>query len=101
MAPGHSISSCGAPSTSGFGAGFLGSPAKSRAGRATVVSLTPVSLSGDSRTLKAAMAYVRFGFESVVIEGIASTQSFAAALPITVHRVASGRRGALRRAGHD
>jgi glycosyltransferase involved in cell wall biosynthesis len=78
----------------------LGSPAKNRAGRATVVSLTPVSLSGDSRTLKAAMAYARFGFESVVIEGIASSQPFGSGLPITVHSVASGRRGALRRAGH-
>ena len=49
----------------------MGSRARHHAGRATIVSLTPTALSGDSRTLKAAMAYTRFGFESVVIEGVA------------------------------
>jgi glycosyltransferase involved in cell wall biosynthesis len=41
-----------------------------------VVSLTPTALSRDSRALKAAASYARFGFVSMVIEGAASERSF-------------------------
>lgn len=63
-----------------------------------VVSLTPSPLTRDSRTLKSAVAYARFGFESVVIEGIASGPGLDG-LPIIVDAVAPARPGALRRAG--
>lgn len=35
----------------------------------TVVSLTPLPLEADSRTLKSALSYARWGFRSIVIEG--------------------------------
>jgi glycosyltransferase involved in cell wall biosynthesis len=65
--------------------------------RPRVLSLTPTALLRDSRTLKSAMAYARFGCESVVIEGIASGRDFAG-LPIAVHAVTAGQK-VLRRAG--
>lgn len=65
-----------------------------------VVSLTPTALSRDSRTLKSAVAYARFGFDSVVIEGLASAKDFSDR-PITVRSVTRGApnlgRGALRK----
>jgi glycosyltransferase involved in cell wall biosynthesis len=67
---------------------------------ARIVSLTPAALSRDSRTLKAALAYSRFGFDSVVVEGLASDRDFADR-PITVRSVTRGLpnlgRGALRK----
>lgn len=51
--------------------------------RPVIVSLTPLPLSADSRTLKQAMSVQRFGFQSIVIEGERS--KFAGAeMPIDI-----------------
>jgi glycosyltransferase involved in cell wall biosynthesis len=68
--------------------------------RPRIVSLTPTALSRDSRTLKSAASYARFGFDSVVIEGIASAQSFDD-LHIRVRSIASRRPGSLLPAGRS
>lgn len=47
-----------------------------------IVSLTPLPLSADSRTLKQVMSVHRFGFKSIVIEGKPSR--FAEAMPFEV-----------------
>jgi glycosyltransferase involved in cell wall biosynthesis len=65
--------------------------------RVRVVSLTPTPLSRDSRTLKSAVAYARFGFESIVIEGVASEPGLDG-LPVIVAAVAPAHPGVLRRA---
>ncbi|MCA3265826.1 MAG: glycosyltransferase [Azospirillum sp.] len=46
-----------------------------RADRPTIVTLTPLALTADSRTLKQAISVARFGYRSVVIEGVASAMS--------------------------
>src|SRR5690348_7356921 len=72
-----------------------------------VLSLTPMSLSRDSRTLKAAMTYARLGAASRVIEDKASTTSWEG-WPITVAAARRedsvavrqlGRRGLRQRSG--
>lgn len=43
----------------------------------TIISFTPLALEKDSRTLKMAISFVRFGYRSVVVEQIKSEPSFA------------------------
>lgn len=62
--------------------------------RRRIVSLTPTALARDSRTLKAAAAYARFGFDSMVIEGIASASQIGEP-GVTVRSIASGGPGPL------
>jgi glycosyltransferase involved in cell wall biosynthesis len=47
-------------------------PPRDAGGAATVVSLTPIALERDSRTLKQAASLQRFGYRSIVVEGEAS-----------------------------
>jgi glycosyltransferase involved in cell wall biosynthesis len=79
----------------------------SRSDPPRVLSLTPMSLSRDSRTLKAAMTYARLGAESCVIEDKASNTSWQG-WPIKVAAVRRehgtavrqlGRRGLRQRSG--
>jgi len=60
-------------------AGRLRPPALRRTptGDATVVSVTPLSLDADSRTLKEAVSLSRTGMRSIVVELIGSTESWA------------------------
>jgi glycosyltransferase involved in cell wall biosynthesis len=51
--------------------------------RRTIVSLTPLPLSADSRTLKQAISVARFGYRSIVIEGRTSGLA-GAGFPIEV-----------------
>ena len=55
-----------------------------------IVSLTPLSLSADSRTLKQVTSVARFGFKSVVIEGRPSRFAREAA-PFDVISVGAGK----------
>ncbi|HEV2547580.1 MAG TPA: glycosyltransferase [Stellaceae bacterium] len=64
-----------------------------------VLSLTPAPLSRDSRALKAAMAYARAGFDSRVIEGLASAKEWDG-WPIRVRAVRRGEPQLLRGIGH-
>jgi glycosyltransferase involved in cell wall biosynthesis len=63
-----------------------------------IISLTPAPLSRDSRALKAAMTYARAGFDSRVIEGLASVGRWEG-WPIRVDTVRRGEAPLLRSVG--
>jgi glycosyltransferase involved in cell wall biosynthesis len=51
-------------------------------GQKTAVSITPIALEADSRTLKIARSLARFGYRSLVIEGIASRNVAQFEMPV-------------------
>lgn len=57
-----------------------------------VVSITPLSVDRDSRTLKIAMSFASWGWHSIVVEGEQST-NLPAGLPISISAVRQGGKG--------